>query len=61
MCWPESCRYSLNNTINLIKHLLLLKESAKLTKHQLDVKVISETKSVKIETSKGEGRLGDYW
>ena len=35
----------------LTNHLSLLKGSAKVTKHQLDIQVTSETKSLKIETS----------
>ena len=51
----------MNHRIKSMNNFLLLKGSAKLVKHQLDIQVISETKSLKIETSKGEGRSGDYW
>ena len=30
-------------------------------KHQLDIQVMSETKSLEIETSKYEDSSGDYW
>ena len=32
-----------------------------LVKHQPDIQVILDTKLLKIETSKCEGRSGDYW
>ena len=41
--------------------MLLLKGSTKVAKHQRDTQVISETKSLKIEMSKCEGRLGESW
>ena len=43
------------------QHLLFLKESAKVMKHQQDSWVISETRSLMINTSKCEGRSRDYW
>ena len=43
------------------QHLLFLKESAKVMKHQQDSWVISETRSLMINTSKCEGRSQDYW
>ena len=54
---------SKKHKVHLINHLLFLKGSTKMTntKHQLDIQVISETKSLKIETSKCERRSGDYW
>ena len=41
-----------------MSRLLLLTGSAKLAKHQLDIQVIPETKSLMIETSPGDASAG---
>ena len=51
-------RYSMNHKINLINHLLFLKGSEKVVKHQLDIWVISETRSLMINRSECERTSG---
>ena len=45
----------------LNKPPVVAKDQQTLVKNQLDIQVILQTKSLKIETSKCEGRTGNYW